>query len=78
MAFSVRNLSVHAYSNGNTVWGYRARDHPLTDIDAPGYFNDAADMLSAGDVIFVHLPDGAAMRAVCSVGPSGVVIGPML
>jgi len=79
MAFTVRNMSVLNYANGYTTWHYKAKDETIIAVVAPGYFNPAADMLTAGDVIIISLADGAAMRAVRKVEHAGTVtIGPML
>lgn len=66
MAFAIRNLSVLAYANGFTLWHYRAGKDLLEDVDAQGFFADAADMLVSGDIMMVSAADGA--RIVCVEG----------
>lgn len=39
-------------SNSPTIWTYATSD-ALTDVDASGYFNGAADLLQAGDWILI-------------------------
>lgn len=66
MAYNAKNLSVLAYANGFTLWHYTAK-HGVADMMQPGYFNAAADMLRAGDQVFVT---GAEM-ATLGVAQSG-------
>jgi hypothetical protein len=54
MAFESKNLSVLAYSNGFTLWHYTTADS-AADVDTSGYFNDAADMLRAGDMVMANV-----------------------
>lgn len=53
MAFQSKDLSVLAYANGFTLWHFSTTD-PATDVDTTGYFNAAADMLRAGDMILAN------------------------
>lgn len=39
------------------LWSYTSTD-AKTAIDAAGYFNDAADVLKVGDLIYVHADTG--------------------
>ena len=39
--------------NGPSLFAYADTGSALTTIDGSGYFNDAADILKVGDVIFV-------------------------
>lgn len=64
MAFAIRNLSVLAYANGFTLWHYKAAADGLLGVKEPGYFADAADLLSGGDMILVSAPDGAGVICV--------------
>jgi hypothetical protein len=65
MAFALRNLSVLAYANGFTLWHYKSAADAPAAVAAPGYFNDAGDMLTAGDFVMVSAPTGG--RLVCVV-----------
>jgi hypothetical protein len=64
MAFAFRNLCVLAYANGFTLWHYKAGPDPLEDIAGQGFFADAADMLSAGDMIMISAPDGGRIASI--------------
>lgn len=64
MAFAIRNLSVLAYANGFTLWHYKAATDDHNAIGAAGYFNDAGDMLTAGDFVMVSALDGGKMLCV--------------
>lgn len=52
MPFNPKNLSVVSYADGFTLWHYRTPDARVSD---PGYFNDAAHLVKAGDVIMVNV-----------------------
>lgn len=65
MAFSNRNLAVLAYCNGFTLWHYKAVGDTLNQISALGFFNDAGDMLTAGDMVIVSGEEGG--RVLCVV-----------
>ena len=49
-----RDLSVLGYANGFTLWHFVTVD-PAMEIQATGYFNEAADMFRPGDLIFANL-----------------------
>lgn len=68
MSFAVRNLSVLSYANGFTLWHYKAVSEPLTSVERPGYFGDAADMLASGDMMMVSAADGARILCVAGEG----------
>ncbi len=65
MAFAIRNLSVLAYANGFTLWHYKAGTDDQRSIGSPGYFNDAGDVLTAGDMVLVSAVDSG--RVLCVV-----------
>ncbi|WNK00114.1 hypothetical protein L2D14_01490 [Thalassospiraceae bacterium LMO-JJ14] len=54
MAFKSKDLSVLAYANGFTLWHYTTVDTAAA-VDTAGYFNDAADMLRVGDMLFANV-----------------------
>lgn len=56
MAYSRANLKRIGpqHSNAPTFWSYKDTDSALTAIDASGYFNDAADILQVGDLIYAQ------------------------
>jgi hypothetical protein len=53
MAYQSKDLSVLAYANGFTLWHYSTPD-AAGSVDTAGYFNPAADMLRAGDIIIAN------------------------
>jgi len=57
MAFAARNLSVLAYAQGFTLWHYRAIGS-ISEVAAPDYFEEAGDMLAAGDMLLASAADG--------------------
>jgi len=62
MAFQSRNLSVLAYANGFTLWHYTTAD-AAAEVDTQGYFDAAADMLRAGDMVMANVAVGTAPAA---------------
>ncbi|MBI1243607.1 MAG: hypothetical protein GC202_01250 [Alphaproteobacteria bacterium] len=67
MAFELKNLSVLAYANGFTLWHYTTPD-AAANVDDAGYFNSAADMLRAGDMILANTgTSGAPQSGVFAV-----------
>ena len=64
MAFSIRRLSVLAYANGFTLWHYKTGADQPSETMKTGYFDDAADMLAAGDLMMVSGSASARMLAV--------------
>jgi hypothetical protein len=77
MAFAIRNLSVLAYAQGFTLWHYRANVPTLAaaivppasvaEVAAPGFFDGAADMLAAGDMLLVSTPQAGTLLFVTDV-----------
>jgi len=72
MAFAIRNLSVLAYANGFTLWHYKSSAEALERVTARDYFEDAADMLSGGDILMLTATDGARIVAI-TAAPDGTV-----
>ena len=77
MAFAVRHLSVLAYANGFTLWHYKAAKDPLEIVTTNNHFGDAADMLTAGDLIMVTAADGARIVAVAMADIETVIVAPL-
>ena len=72
--FAIRNLSVLAYAQGFTHWHYKAAALSRAQVTAPGFFSPCADMMNAGDIIYItHMTDGAAQLYVQSAIDGGVV-----
>jgi hypothetical protein len=82
MAVDSKNLSVLAYSNGFTLWHYKAAEACAEDIEADGYFNKVGNIFNGGDVLFVSFGGGSAastlIYSVVSASSSNVVVGAML
>ncbi len=55
--FVARNLSVLAYAQGFTLWHYKAEEG-VEEASAPEYFDEASDLLAAGDMMLVSAVDG--------------------
>ncbi|MCW3476587.1 hypothetical protein [Limobrevibacterium gyesilva] len=72
MPFAIRNLSVLAYAQGFTLWHYKAGAATLADAAADGFFDDATDMLAAGDMLMVSARDGG--RVLFVAGTQGRVV----
>jgi hypothetical protein len=51
MPFAARELSVLAYANGFTLWHYRT---VADDLLSQGYFDQAQELLRAGDQIIAN------------------------
>ena len=64
--FSVRHLSVLAYAQGFTLWHYKAPAAALSHLERPGFFNHAADMLAAGDMMMMSAADGGRVAFVAT------------
>jgi hypothetical protein len=77
MAFAVRNLSVLAYANGFTLWHYKSGKDRLEAVSSSNYLADAADMLTAGDLIMVTAADGARILCVTLADIETVVTAPL-
>ena len=77
MAFAIRNLSVLAYANGFTLWHYKSGKDRLEAVSTGNYLSDAADMLTAGDLLMVTAADGARIVVVASVDVETVVTAPL-
>ena len=76
MAFAIRNLSVLAYAQGFTLWHYKAAATPLAEVCARGFFEGAADMLAAGDMVLVSAADGGRMLFAAGA-PSALSMVPL-
>jgi hypothetical protein len=76
MAFAIRNLSVLAYAQGFTLWHYKAAAAPLAEICSRGFFDGAADMMAAGDMVLISATDGGRVVFVAP-GPSTVCTVPL-
>lgn len=75
MSYQSKNLSVLAYANGFTLWHYTSTDTAGV-IETVNYFNDAADLLRANDLIVLNVDtDGTAASKIVGVSSvSGGVV----
>ena len=73
MAFALRNLSVLAYANGFTLWHYKSGADKLAQTDQAGYFADAADLLTQGDMVMLSAAEGGRIATVAGSGKSIVL-----
>ncbi|MDR2098902.1 MAG: hypothetical protein LBO78_02655 [Rickettsiales bacterium] len=60
-----KNLSVLAYSNGFTLWHYKAAAD--ADAGAQGYFDKVGNIFNPGDVIFVSVCGPASATSIYTV-----------
>lgn len=67
MTCIIRNLSVLAYAQGFTLWHYKAPARRVDEVCVDDYFEDAGDMLVAGDMLMVSAADGGRMLFASSV-----------
>ncbi len=73
MAYLSKNLSVLAYANGFTLWHYATTDTTAI-IETADYFNDAADILRANDLILINV-DSDGTPATSVVGVDAITAG---
>ncbi|SNB66983.1 hypothetical protein SAMN07250955_105230 [Arboricoccus pini] len=74
MAYTSKNLSALAYANGFTLWHYKTADISAV-VDTSGYFNDAANMLRAGDFVFINASVAFSTNGTpMAVGENGVMV----
>ncbi len=76
MAFALRNLSVLAYANGFTLWHYKSDADALTQTTGEGYFADAADLLTAGDMVMLSAEEGGKIAIISGAG-SSIALAPL-
>lgn len=72
MAFTLPNLENHGGSGaGVKIWSYKS-DDAIATVEGTGYFNDAAGLLSVGDLIWCYLSDKQQFKSVTAIS-AGVV-----
>ena len=74
--FKLRDLSVHSYANGMTLWHYKA-ETTRAEMLAPGFFASVADMLTPGDFMMISASDGGALLYVTGADANGVRVAEM-
>jgi hypothetical protein len=77
MAFTIRDLSVLAYANGFTLWHYKTGIDSPTELAGAGYFNDASDMMAAGDMVMVSGAKGCRILCVAHADAGQVLSAPL-
>ena len=70
--FTIRDLGVLMYSNGFTLWHFKAGATPLSEVATPNFFADAGDMMAVGDMIMVSGERGATIRVVSNAAVNTV------
>lgn len=66
---SIRDLAVLNYAHRFTLWLYKPDGHTLAEVTAPGYFDDACDMLEIGDHIHIASERFGAVLMVTGLAP---------
>jgi hypothetical protein len=51
---SISRLSVMNYAQGFSMWFYNASDAKRQDLYRPGYWDDARDIIAAGDMVLAR------------------------
>ena len=64
--FETRNLSVLAYTNGFTLWHYKASADTQAEVAARGFFDPGHTLLADGDMVLVSANDGGRLMNVTS------------
>ncbi len=64
MSFSLRNLSILAYSNGFTLWLYQTNQDDRSSILTDRFFQDAGDMLAQGDIVVASARDSSFLLSI--------------
>jgi transcriptional regulator with XRE-family HTH domain len=71
MSFAIRNLSVLAYAQGFTLWHYETQA-PMAQVCSRGFFDAAADMMAAGDMVLVSAVDGGRVLFIRNADVSSI------
>ena len=76
VSVNIPHLSVLSYANGFTLWHYDAlgAGHARDEVERPGFFDSAADMLDIGNMILLTFVGEGAMRFVTETAPSVVLV----
>ena len=76
MAFDRTKLALNSASFNSAApreWGYKTSDDTQATINTAGYFNDASDLLTVGDVIKAIDSAGSADAYYVNSNTGGVV-----
>jgi hypothetical protein len=74
--FAIRNLSVIAYAHGFTLWHYRCGAEPSEACTTDGFFSDAQNMFSKGDMVLISALGGGRVLFISST-EDGVRTAPL-
>ena len=77
MNFKNKNLSVIAYANGFTLWGYDDKELTLSEILEKDFFKDVWALMAIGDMILVISKDCSAQITVTKIDKQSVETKPM-
>lgn len=73
MAYSASGLTNMATGGGTNVWFYSSTD-ALSAVRVSGYFNNAANMMNVGDVVFVYDSDAPTLGISVVLSNTGSVV----
>lgn len=76
--FAIRDLSVLAYSNGFTLWHYKASNDSMAHVGSDDFFVDAGDMMAVGDMVMVSSANGGTQFCVTRADHGSVRMAPLL
>jgi hypothetical protein len=71
--FIIDSLTVIGHTHGFTLWHCKATKR-LAEVLAPAFFDDAAGLLTTGDLVLVSAPDGAAEMFVADTAPLRMLV----
>ena len=73
--FAIRHLSVLSYAQGYTTWHFHGLrgGFSMPEMLAPGFFNEASDLIAPGDTIIVNSAQGGAHLYVHQSGEGRTV-----
>lgn len=75
MAFDINNLVPVSQDGTNVfdIFKYQSSADAIAAINTAGYFNDASQLLSVGDLIFVKDSSSVASIVIVNANSGGVV-----
>lgn len=76
MSFKNRNLSVISFTNGFTLWHYKANDETIEELEQ-NYFGSIWTLCAVGDIFIINCKGGAYLRQIAEVSEKQVKLIPM-
>ena len=70
--FQNKKLSVVAYANGFTLWGYDDKDLTIDEIIEKDFFADVWTLMNVGDIIMVICKNTTAQLTVSKLDKESV------